>query len=141
MVIQRKPTNFPEELLKMRYILNRLRARTSARYCHMVGRTETLSWNNLPVFIQVLVAAFRDHDQVATAERKMQEMIQKTHEFSQYSGEFPVIATNLDWNPSALRDAIRMQLSEEMTDSFTNSDVTEELPAFITVCEKQDYQI
>jgi len=66
---------------------------------------------DLPVFIQLLEAAFGDHDQVATAERMMREMIQKTREFSQYSGEFPVIATDLDWNPSALRDALRIQLS------------------------------
>jgi hypothetical protein len=34
-----------------------------------------------------------------------------------------------------------MGLSEEMKDSFTYSDMPEELPAFVTVCQKRDNQI
>jgi len=34
-----------------------------------------------------------------------------------------------------------MGLSEEMKGSFTYSDMTEELPAFVTVCQKRDNQI
>jgi hypothetical protein len=104
-------------------------------------KNRAIELEDLPVFIQFLEVAFGDHDQVATAERKMQEMIQKTRQFSQYSGKFPVIATDLDWNPSALRDALRMQLSKTITDSLRNSDVTDGLPAFVTVCEKWNYQV
>jgi hypothetical protein len=34
-----------------------------------------------------------------------------------------------------------MGLSEEMKDSFTYSDMPEELPAFVTVCQNRDHQI
>jgi len=34
-----------------------------------------------------------------------------------------------------------MGLSEEMTDSFTDSDMPEELPAFVTVCREPENQI
>jgi len=34
-----------------------------------------------------------------------------------------------------------MELSEEMKHSFTYSDMPEELPAFMTVCQKWDNQI
>jgi len=34
-----------------------------------------------------------------------------------------------------------MGLPEEMKDSFTYSDMAEELPAFVTVCQKRDNQI
>jgi hypothetical protein len=34
-----------------------------------------------------------------------------------------------------------MGLTEEMKDSYTYSDVPEELPAFLTVCQKRDEQI
>jgi len=61
--------------------------------------------------------------------------------FSQYYAEFQVIAADLDWNPSALRNALRMGLSEEMKDSFTYSDMPDELPVFVTVCQKRDNQI
>jgi hypothetical protein len=71
----------------------------------------------------------------------MREIKQKHREFSQYYAEFQVIAADLHWNPSALRNAVRMGLSEAMKDSFTYSDMSEELPAFVTVCQKRDNQI
>jgi hypothetical protein len=71
----------------------------------------------------------------------MREIKQKNCEFSQYYDEFKGIAADLDWNSLALRNALRMGLSEEMKDSFTYSDMPEELPAFVTVCQKQDNQI
>jgi hypothetical protein len=86
-------------------------------------------------------AAFGDPDRVATAEQRMREMKQKNREFSQYYAGFQVIAADLDWNPSALRNALRMGLSEEMKDSFIYSDMPEELPAVVTVCQKRDNQI
>jgi len=101
----------------------------------------TIGLEDLPAFIQLLEAAFGDPDWVATAERKMWEIKQKNREFSQYYAEFQVIAPDLDWNPSALRNALRMGLSEEMKDSFTYSDMPEELPAFVMVCQKRDNQI
>jgi hypothetical protein len=96
---------------------------------------------DLPAFIQLLEAAFGDRDRVATTQRKMREIKQNQCEFSRYYAEFQVVATDLDWNPSALRNALRMGLSEEIKDSFTYSDMPEELPAFVTVCQKQDNQI
>jgi hypothetical protein len=71
----------------------------------------------------------------------MREIKQKNREFSQYYAEFQVIAADLDWNPSALRNALRMGLSEEMKDSFTYSEMPEELLVFVTVYQKRDNQI
>jgi hypothetical protein len=71
----------------------------------------------------------------------MREIKPKHREFSQYYAEFQVIAANLDWNPSALLNASRMGLSEDMKDSFTYSDMPEELPAFVMACQKRDNQI
>jgi len=101
----------------------------------------TIGLEDLPAFIQLLEAAFGDPDRVAAAKRTMWEIKQKNREFSQYYAEFLVIAADLDWNPSALRNALRMGLSEEMKDSFTYSDMPEELPAFVTVCQKRDNHI
>jgi len=72
---------------------------------------------------------------------KMLEIKPKTCEFSHYYAEFQHIATGLDWNPSALRNALRMGLSEQMTDSFTYSDIPEKLPAFLKMCHKRENQI
>jgi len=71
----------------------------------------------------------------------MREIIQKNREFSQYYAEFQVIAADFDWNPLALRNALQIGLSEEMKDSVTYSDMPEELPAFVTVCQKRGSQI
>ena len=106
----------------MRYAFNRLRRVALGQILPHVRGDGTIGLEDLPAFIQLLEAAFGDPDRVATAERNMREIKQKNCEFSQYYAEFEVIAANLDWNPSALRNALRMGLSEEMKHSFTNSD-------------------
>jgi len=141
MVIRHKPGSFPDEQSKMRYAFNRLRGVALGQILPHIQEDGTIGLEDLPAFIQLLEAAFGDPDRVATAERKMREIKQKNREFSQYYAEFQVIAADLDWNPSALRNALRMGLSEEMKDSFTYSDMPEELPALVTVCQKRDNQI
>jgi len=141
MVIRHKPASFPDEQSKMRYAFNRLRGIALGQILPHVREDGTIGLEDLSAFIQLLEAAFGDPDRVATAERRMREIKQKNREFSQYYAEFQVIAADLDWNPSALRNALRMGLSEEMKDSFTYSDMLEELPAFVTVCQKRDNQI
>jgi len=141
MVIRHKPASFPDEQSKMRYAFNRLRGVALGQILPHVWEDGTIGLEDLPAFIQLLEAAFGDPDRVATAERKMREINQKNREFSQYYAEFQVIAADLDWNPSALRNALRMGLSEEMKDFFTYSDMPDELPAFVTVCQKRDNQI
>jgi hypothetical protein len=71
----------------------------------------------------------------------MLEIKQKNPDFSQYYAEVQIMAADLDWNPSAVRNALRMGLSEEMKDSFTYCDMPEGLPAFVTVFQKRDNQI
>jgi len=141
MVIRHKPGSFPDEQSKMRYAFNCLRGVALGQILPHVREDGTIGLEDLPAFKQLLEAAFGDPDRVATAERKMREIKQKNREFSQYYAEFQVIAADLDWNPSALRNALRMGLSEEMKDSFTYSDMPEELPAVVTVCQKRDNQI
>jgi len=101
----------------------------------------TIGLEDLPAYIQLREAAFGDPDRVATAKRKMWEIEQKNREFSQYYSKFQVITTDLDWNPSAWRNALQMGLSEEMKDSFTYSDMPEELAAFVTICQTRENQI
>jgi len=141
MVIRHKPASFPDEQSKMRYAFNRLRGVAFRQILPHVREDGTIGVEDLSALIQLPEAAFGDPDRVATAERKMRVIKQKNREFSQYYAEFQVIAADLDWNPSALRNALRMGLSEAMKDSFTYSDMPEELPAFVTVCQKRDNQI
>jgi len=141
MVIQHKQASFPDEQSKMRYIFNRLRGISLGQILPHVQKDGTIGLQDLPAFIQLLEAAFGDPDRVAPAERKMREIQQKNPEFSPYYAEFQVIAADLDWNPSALRNVLRMGLSKEMKDSFTYSYMPEGLPAFVTVCQQWDNQI
>jgi len=141
MVIRHKPTSFPDEQSKMRYAFNCLRGVALGQILPQVREDRTIRLEDLPALTQLLEAAFGDPDRVATAERKMREIKQQNRVFSQYYAEFQIIAADLDWNPSALRNALRMGLSGKMKDSFTYSDMTEELPAFVMVCQKRDNQI
>lgn len=62
-----------------------------------------------------------DPNRIATGERRLQEINIQNWEISWYCGEFQVIATDLDWNPSALQNTLQIRLSEEMTDTSTYS--------------------
>jgi len=106
MVIRHKPASFPDEQLKMWYAFNCLRGVALGQILPHVREDGTIGLEDLPDFIPLLEAAFGDPDRVATAERKMQEIKQKNHEFSQYYAEFQVIAADLDWNHSALQNAL-----------------------------------
>jgi len=141
MVIRHTPSRFPDEQAMMRYAFNRLSGIALKQILPHVRENREVGLENLPAFIQLLEAAFGDPDRVATAERNMKEIKQKNREFSLYYAEFQVIAADLDWNPSALRNALRSGLSEEMKDSFIHTDMPEELPAFVTLCQKRDNQI
>ena len=71
----------------------------------------------------------------------MREITQKNAEFSQHYADFQVIAADVDWNASALQNAVWMGWAEEMKDSFQYSDLPEELATFATVNLKWDNQI
>ena len=70
--------------------------------------------DDLPAMIELLEAAFGDPDRVATAERTTREIKQKSHKYSQHYAELQVFTADLDWNHSALRNALRMRWSEKM---------------------------
>jgi hypothetical protein len=141
MIIQHKPNSFPDEQSKMRYAFNRLSGLALRQILPHVRENGEIDLGDLPAFIQLLEAAFGDPDRVATTERNMREIKQNNREFSQYYAEFQVIAADLDWNPSALRNALRSGVSEEMKDSFIHTEMPEELPAFVMLCQKRDNQI
>jgi len=71
----------------------------------------------------------------------MREIELTNPKFPPYYSEFPVFAVDLDWNPMALWNALRMGLSKELKNSFTYSDIPEELPVFLMVCQKRDNQM
>jgi hypothetical protein len=141
MVTQYKPASCLDQQSKMRYVFNRQRRITLGQILSQVREDNTIGLEDLSPCIQLLQPAFGDLDRVAAAEQKMREIIQRNRKFFQYYAEFQIIATNLDGNPWALRNALRMVLSEEMKDSFTYGDMPEDVPVFVTVCQKRDIQI
>jgi hypothetical protein len=141
MVIRHKPSSFPDEQSKMRYAFNRLSGIALRQIFPHVRENGVIRLANLSALIQLLDADFGDPDWVAMAERNMRAIKQKNWEFSQYYAEFQVSAADLDWNPSALRNSLRSGLSDEMKDSIIHTDMPEDLPAFLTLCQKRDNQI
>jgi hypothetical protein len=141
MVIRQKTSSFPDEQSTMRYAFNRLSGLALRQILPHVQEDGDIRLAALSASIPLLEAAFGDPYRVATAELNMREIKQKNREFSQYYAEFQVIAANLDCNPSALRNALRSGLSEEMKESVIHTDMPEDLPAFVTLWQKQDNQI
>jgi hypothetical protein len=71
----------------------------------------------------------------------MEDIQQKNWEFLKYYAQLQIIAADFDWNPLAQWNALIMGLSDETKDMFTYSNMPEELPVFVTVCQMQDNQI
>jgi len=140
-VIRHKPASSPDEQSNMQYTFHCLMGVAMGPILPHVREHGEIGPEGLPAYIQLLEAAFGDPDRVATAERKMREITQKNRKCSQYYAEFQVIAADLHWNPSVLRNALQMGLSDELKDFFTSSNIPDELPAFVTVCQKWDNQI
>jgi hypothetical protein len=141
MVIRQKPSSFPDEQSKMQYAFNRLSRLASRQILPHVQENGDIGLSDLSALIQLLAAAFGDPNRIATAERNMREIKQRNREFSQYYAEFQVIAAELDWNLSALWNTLRSEFLEKMKDSFIHTDMPEDLPAFVTLCQKRDNQI
>jgi hypothetical protein len=141
MRIRHKPNNFPDEQAKMRYACNHLSGLALCQILLHVLENREIDLGDLSACIQLLEAAFGDPDQGATTERNMQEIKQKNREFSQYYGEFQVIAADLEGNPSALRNAFRSGMSKQMKISFAYCDMPENLRTFVSVCQKRDNPI
>jgi hypothetical protein len=140
MVIRLKPASFPEEQSMMRYAFNHLRRVALGESLPHVEEDRTIRLEDLPAFIQLLEAAFGDRDEVANAQWKMSENKPKNREFFQDYAAFQVIAADLDWNPLALQNLLRMGMSEEMKYSVTYSYMPEDHPTFMTVCRNRDTQ-
>ena len=75
-VILHKPANFPDQQSKMRYSLNCLRVIALGQILPHVREDGMIGLEDLPAIIQLLEAAFKDPNRVATAERKMREFKQ-----------------------------------------------------------------
>jgi hypothetical protein len=78
MVIQHKPASFPDEQLKMLSVSNRLLGVAVSQILPHVREDGTIWLSNLPACIQLLEAAFGDPDRVATAERQIRELKNRT---------------------------------------------------------------
>jgi hypothetical protein len=141
MIIRHKPNSFPDEQSKVGYGFNRFSGLALQQILPHVQQDGELDLGDLTAFMQLLEAAFGDPDRVATVERNMREIKKKNREFSQYYAEFHVIAADLDCNPSAHQYALRSGLSEQMKDSIIYTDMPDELPAYVTLCQKRDTQI
>jgi hypothetical protein len=117
MVIRHKPESLPDKQSKVWYAFYCLRGVVLGQILRHIREDKTLGLEDLPTLIPLLEVAFGDPDRVATAEQKMREIKKNNREFSQYYAEFEVIAADLDWNPSALRNPLRMGLPQKTKDS------------------------
>jgi len=114
MVILHKPASSHNEPSKMRYWFNCLRGVALAQILPPIREDGTIGLADLPGYVQLLDGAFGDPDRVATTERHMCENQPKDRMLSQYCAELQVMAADVDWDPSALWNDLRIGSSNEM---------------------------
>jgi len=76
MVVQHNPANCPDKQSKMRYAFNRLRGASLGQIVPPIPENQDIGREGLPAFLWPLEAAFGDPNQMAMAERRMQEIKQ-----------------------------------------------------------------
>jgi len=106
-----------------------------------VQEERTMGLVDLTAVLQLIEPAFADPDWVTTAEGQTPEIEQKHRQFSKYYAEFQVIAADVNWNLSTLRNNRKMRLSEEMKHSFQYREMPNELPVCVAMCRMQHNQI
>jgi len=83
MVTHPKPGSFPEEQTKMRYAFDLFKGTALEQILSHSRDDGTIGLGDLTAFIQLLEAAFGDHDRAATEKRIVQENKPMNQEFSQ----------------------------------------------------------
>jgi len=84
---------------------------------------------------------FCDPGRVAKVEWNICVINQQNYNISQPNADFHVIATNLNWNPSAIKNARRMELYTEMKNFFLYNEMYYRLSTYIPICQTQNDQI
>jgi hypothetical protein len=107
----------------MRYAFNCLQGVGLGQILPHIQYNGEIGREDLLAVIQLLQAARGDSDRVATTERTMWEIKHMYYKVSQYYTEFRVIATDLDWNPSTLRNSLQVRLPQEINDWYTYCDM------------------
>ena len=132
--------HFTTPQARMRYAVSRLEGVALAQILPHVTETG-VNLDNVEAMITILTTAFGDPDVAATAERELNKLQQKQREFSAYYAEFQRLITDLDYNDSAKRNALRRGISDELKDALMYRDIPDSLPDFISLCQKLDNQI
>jgi len=141
MVIRHNPSSFLNEQSKRHFPFNYQKGVALGQIMAHVEDNGTIGLQNLPALIQLLNAAIGDPNRVATAKWNICDIQEKLCELCQYYAEFQVNAINLDWNLSALQNALRMGQFKEMKDFCMYSNKPQELPPAVTIWQKWDHLI
>lgn len=92
----------------------------------------TLGLGDLSHIIYQPEVGFEYPDRMVTTKQKYRDVIQRMCDFSPCNAQYQVFTTELDWNPSALRHALRMGLADNMKYSLQYRDILNELSALFT---------
>ena len=103
--------------------------------------------NNSPVlqdfnlFVQELQQTFGDYDREITAANKIRMLRQGDNTASQYTAEFRMLASDLDWGENALIDQFRRGLNDNVKDLLITLPLPSTLTDIISSAVKCDNRI
>jgi hypothetical protein len=125
---------FPSDQVKLSYAGSYLRGDAFAWFAPQVKETGEVDYATYAEFVKGLRDAFGDPDEVATAEREIQELRQGTGTCSTYYAQFTRIMSKLDWNDATKIYMFRRGLREELKDLLVGKDHSQEFVVFVKQC-------
>src|ERR1700693_6336987 len=107
--------SYTDEFAKVAFMLTLLDGPARAWAAPLIETNDAVL-RNIEQFLALFQAAFDDPDRARTAELSLQGLKQGIRSVSVYASEFRRIATDTQWNDSALMHQFRLGLTEEMKD-------------------------
>ena len=132
-----EPGAFRDEQAKLRYIVGRLEGLALNQVVNHVN-ADGVNFTNTEALIDHLNACFDDPDRTGTASRKLQTIRQGSREFSTYFAEFQQYALQLNWNPEAIRAALKNGLSSELESALITIEEPDDYASFVTLLTRID---
>jgi len=97
--------------------------------------------NSWPLFKEIFSSTFADVDKSASSANKIRKLYQGRQSVSTYAADFRLLASDLDWNDSALKVQFRYGLSNAVRDMLLHFDIPDTLDELIILAIKCDNRL
>ena len=143
LVFQLQPTRYVSDNTKIATLGTLLSDQALSWYVPFIEKPELYreQLNSWPAFKSGMAKTFGEIDQTTVSANKLRKLTQGTGMASHYAANFRQLATDLDWNESALINQFRFGLSDAVKDMLVHYDYPTKLNDFVELAIRIDNRL